>query len=157
MLIEAQYRETKVTLAYNGMAFSVPKNLYIIGLMNTADRSLAMIDYALRRRFSFYDMEPGFNSEGFRAYQKLMDNETFDKLITQIKRLNGYIADDKSLGKGFQIGHSYFCGRENLGCDEDWLRSLVEFDILPTLREYWFDEPKKITEWENNLNSVFDD
>lgn len=157
MLIEAPYRETKVTLAYSGMPFSIPKNLYIIGLMNTADRSLAMIDYALRRRFSFYDMEPGFNSEGFQNYQKQMANETFDNLITQIKRLNKAIAEDKSLGKGFQIGHSYFCGRENLGCDEDWLRSVVEFDILPTLREYWFDEPKKVTEWENNLNSVFDD
>ena len=157
MLIEAPYRETKVTLAYSGTAFYIPKNLYIIGLMNTADRSLAMIDYALRRRFSFYDMEPGFNSEGFQAYQKQLGNETFDNLIAQIKRLNQAIAEDKSLGRGFQIGHSYFCGRENLGCDEEWMRSVVEFDILPTLREYWFDEPKKITEWEKNLNSVFDD
>lgn len=65
MLIERDYRGTKATLAYNGMSFSVPKNLYIIGMMNTADRSLAMIDYALRRRFSFFDIEPGFDSEGF--------------------------------------------------------------------------------------------
>ena len=86
-----------------------------------------------------------------------MENETFDNLIAQIKRLNQAIAEDKSLGRGFQIGHSYFCDRENLGCDEEWMRSVVEFDILPTLHEYWFDEPKKITEWEKNLNSVFDD
>lgn len=65
MLIEKDYRGTKATLAYNGLSFSVPKNLYIIGMMNTADRSLAMIDYALRRRFSFFEVEPGFDSEGF--------------------------------------------------------------------------------------------
>ena len=65
MLIERDYRGIKATLAYNGLPFSVPKNLYIIGMMNTADRSLAMIDYALRRRFSFFEIEPGFDSEGF--------------------------------------------------------------------------------------------
>lgn len=59
MLIEADYRETKTTLAYNGLSFSVPKRLHIIGMMNTADRSLAMIDYALRRRFSFFVMDLG--------------------------------------------------------------------------------------------------
>ncbi len=157
MLIEAPYRETKVTLAYSGMTFSIPKNLYIIGLMNTADRSLAMIDYALRRRFSFYYMDPGFNSEGFLKYQNNLDNETFDALISQIKRLNKEIVEDKSLGRGFQIGHSYFCGREDLGYTDEWLRAVVEFDILPTLGEYWFDEPDKVTKWENNLRGVFDD
>ena len=70
MLIEADYRETKTTLAYNGLSFSVPKRLHIIGMMNTADRSLAMIDYALRRRFSFFDMEPGFDAEGFINIRK---------------------------------------------------------------------------------------
>lgn len=157
MLIEASYRETKVTLAYSGIPFSVPSNLYIIGLMNTADRSLAMIDYALRRRFSFYYMDPGFNSEGFTKYQKDLADETFNTLIAQIKRLNKEIIDDRSLGRGFQIGHSYFCGRETLGCSEEWMRSVVEFDILPTLGEYWFDEPDKVTKWENNLRGVFDD
>ena len=63
----------------------MPENLYIIGMMNTADRSLAMIDYALRRRFSFFEMEPGFDSEGFAAYQKALDNETFDELIAKVK------------------------------------------------------------------------
>ena len=72
MLIEADYRETKTTLAYNGLSFSVPKRLHIIGMMNTADRSLAMIDYALRRRFSFFDMEPGFDSEGFLPALELL-------------------------------------------------------------------------------------
>ena len=157
MLIEKDYRGTKATLAYNGMPFSVPENLYIIGMMNTADRSLAMIDYALRRRFSFFEIEPGFNSDGFTDYQKSFGNDTFNALIDQIKVLNKEITEDKSLGRGFQIGHSYFCGREEKGVDTEWMRSVVEFDILPMLGEYWFDEPTKLRRWENNLRGVFDD
>ena len=157
MLIDKDYRGTQVTLSYSGMKFFVPDNLYIIGMMNTADRSLAMIDYALRRRFSFFEMEPGFNSEGFIKYQESLNSETFNELISHIKQLNKEILEDKALGKGFQIGHSYFCGREVLGCTDEWLRSVVEFDIIPTLSEYWFDEPKKLSFWENNLRGVFDD
>lgn len=157
MLIEKEYRGTKATLAYNGMPFSVPENLYIIGMMNTADRSLAMIDYALRRRFSFFEMEPGFNSEGFQNYQKSVDNETFNILIEQIKVLNKEISEDCSLGRSFRIGHSYFCGREKYDCTTEWMSSVVEFDILPLLSEYWFDEPIKLQRWENNLRGVFHD
>ena len=157
MLIDKDYRGIQVTLSYSGMKFFVPENLYIIGMMNTSDRSLAMIDYALRRRFSFFEMEPGFSSEGFRKYQEILNNETFNELISRIKQLNKEILEDKALGKGFQIGHSYFCGREVLGCNDEWLRSVVEFDIIPTLSEYWFDEPKKLSYWEKNLRGVFDD
>ena len=157
MMIEKDYRGTKVKLAYDGRPFSVPENLYIIGMMNTADRSLAMIDYALRRRFSFFEMEPGFNSDGFTEYQKALADETFDELIGQIRLLNKEIAEDNALGRGFQIGHSYFCGREEEGCTDEWMRSVVEFDILPMLGEYWFDEPAKLRRWEKNLRGVFDD
>lgn len=157
MLIEKDYRGTKATLAYSGMSFSVPRNLYIIGMMNTADRSLAMIDYALRRRFSFFEMEPGFNSDGFQEYMNSFGNDTFNTLIEQVKILNKEITEDKSLGRGFQIGHSYFCGREEIGCSTDWMRSVIEFDILPMLAEYWFDEPDKLQRWEKNLRGVFDD
>ena len=153
MLIEKDYRGTKATLAYNGMQFSVPKNFYIIGMMNTADRSLAMIDYALRRRFSFFDIEPGFDSHGFLAYQNSLNNDTLNALIAKVKDLNNEIALDKSLGKGFCIGHSYFCGRTN--CTEEWLRAVVDYDILPMLREYWFDETNKLQRWENILQGVF--
>lgn len=155
MLIEKDYRGTKATLAYNGMSFTVPKNLYIIGLMNTADRSLAMIDYALRRRFSFFEMEPGFNSDGFKAYQAALDNDTFNALIERIKELNKEIAADSSLGKGFCIGHSYFCGQKE--CTDEWMMEVVEYDILPMLSEYWFDEPTKLQRWENILRGVFND
>lgn len=153
MLIEKDYRGTKATLAYNGLSFSVPKNLYIIGMMNTADRSLAMIDYALRRRFSFFEVEPGFDSEGFIHYQNGLNNETLNELISKVKDLNHKIALDKSLGKGFCIGHSYFCGRDI--CTDEWMHSIVDYDILPMLSEYWFDDPNKLQRWENILQGVF--
>jgi 5-methylcytosine-specific restriction protein B len=153
MLIEKDYRGTKATLAYNGLSFSVPKNLYIIGMMNTADRSLAMIDYALRRRFSFFEVEPGFDSEGFIHYQNSLNNETLNELVNKVKDLNREISLDKSLGKGFCIGHSYFCGRDV--CTEEWLHSIVDYDILPMLSEYWFDDANKLQRWENILQGVF--
>jgi 5-methylcytosine-specific restriction protein B len=153
MLIEKDYRGTKATLAYNGLAFSVPQNLYIIGMMNTADRSLAMIDYALRRRFSFFEVEPGFDSDGFIQYQNSLNSETLNELISKIKDLNREISLDKSLGKGFCIGHSYFCSRDV--CTEEWLHSIVDYDILPMLREYWFDDANKLQRWENILQGVF--
>lgn len=153
MLIERDYRGTKTTLAYNGLSFTVPKNVYIIGMMNTADRSLAMIDYALRRRFSFFDVEPGFDSEGFKKYQASFANETFDLLISKIQELNKEISQDKSLGKGFCIGHSYFC--EQTECTDEWMQAVVDYDILPMLSEYWFDDLSRLQRWENILRGVF--
>jgi 5-methylcytosine-specific restriction protein B len=143
MLIENNYRgaDHKLTLAYSHEAFYVPENLYIIGMMNTADRSLAMIDYALRRRFSFCDMTPGFESEGFEAYRASLDSELFDRFIDAIVRINEVIAKDDSLGAGFCIGHSYFCGQERF--DKEWLTNVLEYDIAPMLREYWFDDVAK--------------
>ena len=155
MLIEKDYRGKKLTLAYSGKPYSVPKNIYIIGMMNTADRSLALIDYALRRRFSFFAMEPGFESEGFQAYVKKLDNDIFAALIEKIQELNREITKDASLGAGFCIGHSYFCGQEE--CSQAWMQLVVEYDILPMLEEYWFDEPAKIQKWQNVLRGVFDD
>jgi len=153
MLIERDYRGTKTTLAYNGMAFTVPKNLYIIGMMNTADRSLAMIDYALRRRFSFFEIEPGFDSAGFVKYQNSLNNETFNELVVKMKELNKEITLDKSLGKGFCIGHSYCCGQSV--CSDEWMQSVIDYDILPMLSEYWFDDSGKLQRWENILHGVF--
>ena len=153
MLIEADYRDKKATLAYNGLGFSVPMRLHIIGMMNTADRSLAMIDYALRRRFSFFDMDPGFDSEGFKKYQDALANDTFNTLIDKIRELNREIKLDKSLGKGFCIGQSYFCNAEE--CTDEWMKDVVDFDILPMLNEYWFDDTNKVQRWENLLKGVF--
>lgn len=155
MLIENSYRGKPVMLSSNGESFTVPKNLYVIGMMNTADRSLAMIDYALRRRFSFIELEPGFETEGFKAYQKGLGNEILDKLVAVVERLNEDIKNDSSLGKGFCIGHSYFCGLKNpKDCTVSWMREVVEYDILPMLEEYWFDSPAQVAKWESELRGV---
>ena len=100
-------------------------------------------------------MEPGFGSDGFREYMKSFDNDTFEALIEKIKDLNFEIAKDPSLGNGFCIGHSYFCGQED--CSDEWMQSVVEYDILPMLEEYWFDEPTKLQKWQNILRGVFND
>ena len=155
MLVEKDYRNKHATLAYNGMSFSVPLNIFIIGMMNTADRSLAMIDYALRRRFSFFDMTPAFNSDGFRAYQKELENDSFDDLINVIRQLNQEIINDSSLGRGFAVGHSYFCGEKI--CSDEWMKQVIEFDLIPMINEYWFDDNSKVVHWENLLRGVLDD
>ena len=146
MLIEADKRGDQayaVRLAYRpDEQFTVPKNLYIIGLMNTADRSLAMMDYALRRRFSFISMEPGFDSEGFAAL--VSGDDKMQRLVEAVKKLNDEIIADASLGKGFVIGHSFFCGE--LSPEE-----IVRYDIGPTLDEYWFDNQSKADEERNKL------
>ena len=141
MLIENSYRGKEIKLAYTDELFTVPKNLYIIGMMNTADRSLAMIDYALRRRFSFFEMYPGFATEGFKSYQLSLGNEKLDKLIQGIQALNEAISSDDSLGNGFCIGHSYFCNQTEFSME--WLENVVEYDIEPMLKEYWFDDIQK--------------
>ena len=155
MLIEKDYRGTKIELAYGGPLFYVPKNIYIIGMMNTADRSLALMDYALRRRFSFFEMSPAFESDGFKAYQSSLESDNFNELIEVIGELNTDISRDESLGIGFCIGHSYFCGQRSYS--DEWLKQVVNYDIIPMLNEYWFDNEDKRRKWENKLLGVFDD
>ena len=155
MLIEKDYRANKITLAYSEERFAVPKNLYIIGMMNTADRSLAMIDYALRRRFSFYTMKPGFDSDGFKQYQDELGHDKFNTLIEKVKELNKAIVDDGSLGSGFEIGHSYFCN-QNVVADS-WLQAVVNYEIIPMLEEYWFDNKDKVEEWSEKLKTAIND
>lgn len=155
MLLERDYRKEKISLAYSSERFGIPENVYLIGMMNTADRSLALMDYALRRRFSFFEMEPAFHTDGFEAYRESLQNETFNLLIEKIRHLNREIREDDSLGAGFCIGHSYFCGQEK--AEEAWMRSVVFYDILPMLQEYWFDDKKSLLKWENELSGVFDD
>lgn len=162
MAIENDYRDKPVVLAYNGKDFVVPSNLYIIGMMNTADRSLAMIDYALRRRFSFVEMEPAFDSESFKEYQASLSSPAFDNIIDLIIKLNDDIKDDDSLGSGFRIGHSYFCNLVPVGnttdnkteCTDKVLSEIIEYDIIPTISEYWFDNESKSNEWKEKLRGV---
>lgn len=152
MLIENDYRGVSIKLAYSDELFDVPRNLYIIGMMNTADRSLAMIDYALRRRFSFFDMIPAFQTEGFKAYQKKLDNKQFDNIIDGIVKLNEVISNDDSLGQGFCIGHSYFCNQKEVNIE--WLQNVIDYDILPMLKEYWFDDIKQYEQQSNLLKAL---
>lgn len=152
MLIENDKRGNELQLLYSDEKFFVPKNVYIIGMMNTADRSLAMLDYALRRRFAFFDMKPGFETEGFFEYRKKLANKKFDKLIITVENLNKVISTDNSLGEGFCIGHSYFCNLDNVS--DKTLYDIVEYELIPMLKEYWFDEPLKVKEWTNNLRSA---
>ena len=98
MLIENDKRGISLQLLYSDEKFAVPKNVYIIGMMNTADRSLAMLDYALRRRFAFFEIKPGFETDGFREYRMAIDNEKFNKLINCVENLNNAISADESLG-----------------------------------------------------------
>jgi hypothetical protein len=153
LLMEKDYRGTKATLAYSGMPFSIPQNIYIIGMMNTADKAVAKIDYTLRRRFSFFDMYPAFESKGFKDYQSSLNNSTLDKLIDKIKDLNAEIEEDPNLGEGYCIGHSYFTSQKE--CSVDWLKEVVEFDLIPLLSEYWNNDIQKLSLWEKELMSIF--
>lgn len=152
MLIENDYREKPIKLSYRDEKFAVPANVHIIGMMNTADRSLAMIDYALRRRFSFFEMKPGFNADGFKAYLKELGSEKLSKVVDAVALLNEDIAKDDSLGSGFCIGHSYFCNIDSV--TDELLSGIVEYDILPMLREYWFDNDNKYKEAEQRLREA---
>jgi MoxR-like ATPase len=154
MLIESDKRGQKfaIPLIYSKESkeskearetFYVPENVYIIGLMNTADRSLAMVDYALRRRFTFFELDPAFKSSKFSEFlrDKGASDQIIQKICDRMNILNGEISrDHKDLGKGFVIGHSYFCpiGDENL--DENWYSSIVLNEIKPLLQEYWTEE-----------------
>ena len=159
MLVEGDYRDKPVRLVYKkDKWFSVPHNVYIIGMMNTADRSIAMIDYALRRRFSFFTMKPGFDSEGFVNLQNKVNHLAFNTVINEIKILNNEIAEDDSLGEGFCIGHSYFVYDEKNPpvCGiEMWLKNVIEYDICPMLDEYWFDDKQKADSWQKRLTGIF--
>lgn len=152
MLIEGDKRGAELRLLYSGERFSVPKNVYIIGMMNTADRSLAMMDYALRRRFAFYEMKPGFRVNGFIKYREELGNEKFNNLISCVESLNDAIAQDDSLGEGFCIGHSFFCNLKTV-TDQN-LQGIVEYELIPLLREYWFDETSKAKDWSNRLREA---
>jgi len=152
MLIEADKRgpEYAIPLTYAhdlSDTFFIPPNVHIIGMMNTADRSLAMVDYALRRRFTFIDLVPAFDSDLFREFldEQGVDSEVLDLIIERMSSLNEQIRSEKTnLGPGFELGHSFFCPHDTedeLGID--WYRSVIKSEIAPLLKEYWFDDTDK--------------
>ena len=149
LLIESDKRgrANEMPLTYgdkDSEPFYVPDNLHIIGTMNTADRSLAMIDYALRRRFAFISLEPLFNDKFIDFLVLKGVSKDFSEEITKrINALNLVIFNDKNLGKGFQIGHSYFSNFSENDEAEKWYRRVVNLEIAPLLEEYWFDNEEK--------------
>jgi hypothetical protein len=160
LLIEADKRgaEYAIPLTYSPDSddrFSVPPNVFIVGLMNTADRSLALVDYALRRRFGFITLEPEFGSERYREHLLNLGapTELVDLVVTKLTALNTAIADDKkNLGPGFEIGHSFFTpSSSDVPIGTTWYRKVVADEVGPLLREYWFDNPSKAADWIGNL------
>jgi len=151
MLIEADKRGEKMILTYNDEDFSVPSNVYIIGMMNTADRSLAIIDYALRRRFCFFDLEPAFHTDNFKDHlrKKKVEESLIDKIVRKFSALNNKIENDNNLGRGFRIGHSYFCDCDK--ADKLWYDNIVKYEVAPLLQEYWFDSPETVKDFVDEL------
>lgn len=154
MLIEPDKRDPKyaMQLSYSegeNEPFYVPENLYMIGTMNTADRSLSLVDYALRRRFAFLEMEPNFDSPVFE--ETLVKRGISSGMITKIRSmmsgLNQKIEDDAmNLGKGFRVGHSFFVPTNKVLDEQEWFDGIIEFEILPLIEEYWMDDPTGLTE-----------
>lgn len=159
MLIEADKRgpDYAIPLTYSNPSdprFFVPANLHLIGMMNTADRSLAMVDYALRRRFTFVDLEPQFDTQEFRTFLKnSVETELIEHIISSMTALNKVIAEDSvNLGSGFRIGHSFFCPQDTEdSLENEWYEAIVRSEIEPLLKEYWFDAPEKVQEQVNQL------
>ena len=158
MLIEAEHRGEALRLPVSGELLSVPKRLHIIGMMNTADRGLALIDYALRRRFAFFEMRPALDHPGFLRHVEAVGSSRLEALVDVVRRLNQRIAEDEALGPGFQIGHSYLClpagNPENPGGMDADVTSMVRYELEPLVREYWFDNPAAMDESIHELESI---
>lgn len=151
MLIESDKRHSQfaVPLSYSSTSddtFFVPPNVYLLGTMNSADRSLSLVDFALRRRFAFIELEPGFDSPQFAAVlrERGVNDGTIAQIKTRMTRLNELIRDDASnLGRGYCIGHSFFVPAKAAEIFDDWLQEVIEYEIIPLVEEYWVDDAKK--------------
>ena len=161
MLIEADKRseDYAVALTYSDQRFHVPENVFILGMMNTADRSLALVDYALRRRFAFETLDPAYGKDFGRAeFEKYLTDkgahpELARRISDRMDKLNETIRNDEELGPGFQIGHSYFVPGDSDTPSEDWYKNIVDTQIAPLLREYWFDSPKDVQKQVDRLTA----
>jgi 5-methylcytosine-specific restriction protein B len=160
LLIEKEKREKdSVSLLYSpGPEFTVPKNVFIVGTMNTSDRSIAIMDFALRRRFSFINFEPGFDTDKFKVYQKNLNNIKFDNLIELIKDINNQIKENDLLGKNFEIGHSYF---SNLDGEDSLINlkitNIIKYEIIPFIEEIFTEDKNAISRITNKFHSIIHD
>ena len=167
MLIEGDQRATEwaVRIAYarrdeeEEERIHVPPNLYLIGTMNTADRSLALVDYALRRRFAFWTVDPALGSDRFARYveEHAVPEQIRDRIKVRLEELNDQIGKDPQLGREFRIGHGYFCRPPKESNSDDawneWYANVVRYEIGPLLREYWFDDTDRAKEAMDRLLS----
>lgn len=154
MLIETDKRGEKLTLAYSEEPFTVPPNLYLIGTMNTADRSLSLVDYALRRRFAFLALDPGFSEKTFSTHlgNHGISPAQIRHVIQQMEALNQEIEkDEANLGKGYRIGHSFFTPIAPVPDFHKWFHSIVRYEIMPLLEEYWIDDPQLVQQFRITL------
>ena len=145
MLYLLEYRDQAILLPYSRREFKLPGNLVLIGTMNSADRSTALLDQALRRRFSFLDMPPdaAILSEWLRAHPP-RDGESFAGRVVQLfEGLNRRLSED--LGASFQVGHSYFMVPD---LDESVLRTVWEHQVRPLVQEYFTLQPARATRFE---------
>ena len=165
-LIDKDHRGESIKLANSDeeyKEFEIPKNVYIIGLMNTADRSLAMLDIALQRRFEFLPLMPAFETKSFKKYMDSLKSDIFKEVINRIIKLNKEIEKEPALGEGYCIGHSYFCiskdrEKEYKECMKDikaWLKDVIHYEIIPILRSYCFDEKETFDRLSTPLLEVF--
>ena len=141
----------KILYSENDINFYIPSNLYFICAMNTADRSLKMVDYALRRRFSFFEFKPEFDKPEFKNFlkDKNVNAKTIDRIVNNISKVNQQISDDNfELGDGYCIGHSYFCpkGNSSDSFGDQWYEQIIEYEIKPLINEYYFDKPDQAKE-----------
>lgn len=154
MLLEADKRGKRngVTPLYRRLEdelFHVPENVHVIGTMNVADRSLALVDFALRRRFAFLDLEPRFGDPAFKTWltNHGMAEGLCQRIVNRLTALNTKIAEDTQLGPAYRVGHSFFCpsGKDFSKLDEGWYTDVVETEVAPLLAEYWHDGPEKVS------------
>jgi 5-methylcytosine-specific restriction enzyme B len=140
MLIEWDKRDEFVTMGYSKEQFTVPSNVYLIGTMNTADRSLAQLEVALRRRFAFITLEPAFNEKWRQTIRESgVSEQMVNQIIFAVEKINKEIGADFQLGRGYEIGHSFFTKKpKNIG-EEDWYKGIFTYEIIPLLEEYFFD------------------
>ena len=131
----------------------LPNNLYVLGTMNQADRSLAMVDMALRRRFAFVDLQPQFNERwlDYCSSECGYDREALATIGAKLSVLNERIAQDANLGRDYGVGHSFVTPRKSskpLSREETcmWFDAIIDTDLAPLLREYWYDQPEVLEE-----------
>lgn len=155
---DKRFEDNAIELAYRkepGEKIYIPINLHIIGSMNIADRSLSVIDIALRRRFAFMDLEPTLGQawEDWVHVKNGIEREILREFGKRMTRLNEVIAEDVELGEQFRIGHSYLTPAVNVEITDPvkWFKQVAKTEIGPLLLEYWFDNKHKAFEETNRL------